>query len=239
MHHTTAAARRVEPLDRASLALLGRIPILAPLAALPAAETALHVTTRRHAAGEFLYRQGEPADLVYAIAAGGVVLSATAHEGASPIVVDILRVGTCLGEEAVLGLKRLASAQALPGTRLLAVNAAVLRGDDRSVMHHLYARLSSMTTEMAAVKSIAPAQRLARLLMSLAEESDGPAVIPAPPRHKTMADWLGVRPETFSARVVPKLKSLGVDFRAERIAIADMAVLAEFARTHSSMKGCR
>jgi hypothetical protein len=75
--------------------------------------------------------------------------------------------------------------------------------------------------------------------VSLAERTEGTASIPLPAKHKTLAAWVGVRPETFSSRLLPKLKSVGVSFEGNLIDIADIAALSSFAQTHSVMKGAR
>lgn len=244
MHISNSQARRVAArqsghLDHATLRMLAGIPILAALADLPVEDIQDAVFEIRRTEPRILFRQGDKADRVHLVSAGEVILTASAFAGGEESVIEIIRAGTCFGEEAFLGLHHMLTATAGAGARIVTIDPAILPINDRSVLEHVYGRLSAMMTEVAVLKSIAPAQRLARLLVSLADQADGAASIPLPAKHKTMAAWVGVRPETFSSRLLPKLKSLGVSFDGQVIGIADIAVLSSFAQTYSVMKGTR
>lgn len=168
-----------------------------------------------------------------------MILTATAFAGGEPTVIGIVQAGECFGEEAFLGQNRLVTAHAGPRSHMIAINPGVLPPDSRLVLDHIFSRLAAMVAEVSALKSVPPAQRLARLLIALARKDTGAAIMPRPATHKVMAGWIGVRPETFSGLVLPKLKQVGVSFLGGRIDIADLAALASFAQTRSVMKGAR
>jgi CRP-like cAMP-binding protein len=244
MHISNSQARRMAAkqsghLDHATLRMLAGIPVLAALAELPVEDIQGAVAETRRSDTRILFRQGDKAERIHVVASGEVILTTSAFAGGEETVIDIIRAGTCFGEEAFLGHDHLLTATAQAGSRVLSIDPAILPRNDRSVLEHVYGRLSAMMTEVAALKSVAPAQRLARLLVSLADRSEGTASIPLPAKHKTMAAWVGVRPETFSSRLLPKLKSVGVSFEGNQIDIADIAALSSFAQTHSVMKGAR
>ncbi|KIL99429.1 transcriptional regulator Crp/Fnr family [Paramagnetospirillum magnetotacticum MS-1] len=225
-----ARARRAETLDQTSLAILSRIPLLAEVAQWPAAQVDRAITPLRQSLGGILYRQGEGGGRLYVIVSGGAIMTSSVVAGGAACIIEILRPGDCFGEEALLGVERLSTATLLPKSLLLAVDAALLPIGGQRVLNHVYGRLSALTAEVAALKSLSPAQRLARLLLSLTDATLGPAVIVLPPKHKILAGWIGVRPETFSSRVLPKLRSVGVSFDGNRIAINDVAALDDFSR---------
>jgi CRP-like cAMP-binding protein len=244
MHISNSQARRMAAkqsghLDHATLRMLADIPVLAALADLPVDDVLDAVVEIRRADTRILFHQGDKASRLYVVSSGEVILTASAFASCEETVIDIARVGTCFGEEAFLGLDHLTTATIGAGSRVVAIDPAILPQNDRSVLEHVYGRLSAMMTEVAALKSVAPAQRLARLLVSLADRTEGSASIPLPAKHKTMAAWVGVRPETFSSRLLPKLKSVGVSFEGNLIDIADIAALSSFAQTYSVMKGAR
>jgi CRP-like cAMP-binding protein len=244
MHISNSQARRTAAkqsgrLNHATVRMLAGIPVLAALADMPIEDIQGSVVTMIQDDTRLLFRQGDKADRVYMVITGEVILTASAFTGGEDTIIDIVRAGSCFGEEAFLGLNRLVTATTGLGSELLAIDPAILPKDERSILEHIYGRLSAMMTEVAALKSVAPAQRLARLLVSLADQAEGAAVIPLPAKHKVMAAWVGVRPETFSSRLLPKLKSVGVSFEGNRIGIADIAVLSGFAQTYSVMKGAR
>ena len=234
-----ARARRAESLDQAGLAILARIPLLAGVSKWPAAQLERAVTPLRHGPGGEFYRQGDSASRLYVVVSGGAIMTSSAIVDGEASIIEILRPGGCFGEEALLGVERLSTAILLPKSYLLAVDTAALPMDSHAVLKHVHGKLSAMTAEVAALKSMPPAQRLAKLLLSLTDNVPGPAVIVLPPKHKILAGWVGVRPETFSSRVLPKLRSVGVSFDGNRIAINDMAALDEFSRSRSVMKGAR
>lgn len=244
MHISNSQARRLAAkqsgiLDHATLRMLAGIPVLTALADLPVEDIQGAVTETSRRDTRILFRQGDRAKRLYAVISGEVILTTCAFAGGEETIIDIIRAGTCLGEEAFLGLDHLLTATAQAGSRVVSIDPAILPRNDRSVLEHVYGRLSAMMTEVATLKSVAPAQRLARLLVSLADRTEGTASIPLPVKHKTLAAWVGVRPETFSSRLLPKLKSVGVSFEGNLIDIADIAALSSFAQTHSVMKGAR
>jgi len=222
--------------DQAILELLTGIPMLAPLTELPMKTLLRAVTPLHQDEVKPLFRQGEASDVLYVVAGGEVILTASAFPGGRSTIIGIVRAGECFGEEAVLGQKRLVTADAGAGSSLIAIDPTILPLDSHSVLEHVFQRFSAMVSEISALKSVPPAQRMARLLMSLVQNSTGPAVIPLPTFRKFMAGWIGVRPETFSRQILPKLKAVGVTFGDDLIDIADVEVLARFAQSHAIMK---
>ncbi|RAU20312.1 hypothetical protein CU669_18875 [Paramagnetospirillum kuznetsovii] len=244
MHISTSPLRRSavthsQGIEQTILAALSGIPVLAPLAERPMAELLAMVSIRFQDDGAPLFSQGDASDSLYLVLEGEVVLSASAFSGGESTVIGIVQAGECFGEEAFLGHQRLVNARAGIVSQVMAIDPALVTRDDRSILEHVFRRLTTLMAEVAALKSVPPAQRLARLLMSMARQDEGAVTLPLPAMHKTMAGWVGVRPETFSSRVLPKLKAVGVSFDGNRIGIADLAALGRFAQSRSVMKGAR
>jgi len=96
-------------------------------------------------AGDYIFREGEPADRFYLIRHGRVALEVFVP-GKSPIVVDTLKVGDLLGFSWLLPPYRNSfDARAIDLTRLLSLDAACLRGkmeDDHTLGYELHKRFA-------------------------------------------------------------------------------------------------
>jgi len=127
-----------------------------------------------------IYRQGDPCDRVMYIESGRVWMAVTAHSGKEAIC-GLGDAGAFLGEEALTGCaERRQSATAMTDTQLLVVSSAdllrLLRTEpglvDRFVAH-LLARLSRLEDNLAEQLLYSCEQRLAHLLLVLANCEEG------------------------------------------------------------------
>jgi CRP/FNR family cyclic AMP-dependent transcriptional regulator len=109
-------------------ATMGRLAVFEGVAAETMAELAASTTTRRWAAGQFLFQRGDEDDCLMAITAGQVRLSLMTPAGRE-LVLKVLGPGDVLGEFALIdGLPRSTDAMALqPVTALVVTRDQFLR----------------------------------------------------------------------------------------------------------------
>jgi CRP-like cAMP-binding protein len=219
--------------------VLSSIPLLASAAELPA-DVLARVAPLIEARQDYrLFGEGDPADRIYALIDGQAILTASSYDGDEGEVIEVINAPDCFGEEALLGGARLMTARVLAGSRMIALCPSSLRVDQRLILDHLYRRQRMLVEEVAALKSVPPAQRLARLLLSLTDRTEGPAEIRLPSLKKVIARRIGVEPCTFSSRVLPKLKTVGAAIDGDCVHVEDVARLRAFAGQRALMRGFR
>lgn len=225
--------------DEPDFEFLAGIPMLASLLKLPADLLRRSVAVIRCPDDRDLFTCGEVADRVFVLLRGQVILTASSYGGGDDEIIDIVNPTNCFGEEALLGGLRLVGARALAGSRAVAVDAAIMPGDNRLILDHLYRRQRWMIEEIAALKSVPPAQRLARLILSMVDLEEGAACVRLPALKKVIARKIGVDPCTLSSRLLPKLKAVGVSILGELVEILDVAELRAFSERKATMRGYR
>lgn len=78
---------------------------------------------RRLAAGEVLFRRGDPGDALFGVLRGRLRIGVDAPDGGAPLVLNVVEPGDLFGEIALLdGLPRTADALALDETALFAIH---------------------------------------------------------------------------------------------------------------------
>ncbi|HVS13398.1 MAG TPA: cyclic nucleotide-binding domain-containing protein [Thermoanaerobaculia bacterium] len=137
---------------------------------------------RTFRAGEVIFTQGEPGDLMYVIEEGEVEIVHRAEEGAPEERLAVLQHGDFFGEMAVLeGEPRTASARARTECRVLPVSGAtfgkILRNNPEisvRMMRKLCGRLRSVEERLRQMQ-------LAQLAAGGAAPESPPPPVPAPP----------------------------------------------------------
>ena len=101
------------PLDETHAQLLSGVELFRGLDRVTLAKLAVHFEPFRVAAGEVIFKQGDPPDGLYLISRGTVCFYAAGEDGAEEITLSTLRRGEAFGEIALLtGAARSASARA-------------------------------------------------------------------------------------------------------------------------------
>lgn len=184
--------------------------------------------------GDFLYRQGDPADRLFIVVDGEVVLQEVDHPAAW---FASLAQGELAGSEALAaGTVYAYSAMAVLPSRVWMVPGTVLRahfdaafGSALQLLAALSAGLCVTVRDISCRKLQSAPERLASYLADLAQRDKGPALLTLPLPKKDLAQQLGMEPETLS-RAFVKLRRLGVRTApSQRIAIHDVAALQDFA----------
>lgn len=181
-----------------------------------------------------LLSEDEPADFLYVVLDGLVLMSARSVE--SETVLEILRTGDIFILAAVLNDEIcLQSAQTLTGGRVLMIPASLVRGlmsEDVSFMRAIvfetaraYRRL---VKELKAQKLRGSVQRLANWIIKESLLNHGADVISIPYEKRTLAAYLGMTPENLS-RSFASLSEHGVKVQASLVKITDRQRLMQFA----------
>lgn len=181
-----------------------------------------------------LLTESEPADFLFAILDGLVLMSAKSDDGETAL--EILRAGDVFILAAVLNNDVcLQAAQTLTPTRVLMMPSELVReqmGEDPAFMHAVVFELARayrrLVKELKAQKLRSSVQRLANWIVRESLLNDGADVVIIPYEKRTLAAYLGMTPENLS-RSFAALAPHGVSVHASAIRITNHNKLLEFA----------
>ncbi|MGE5546827.1 MAG: cyclic nucleotide-binding domain-containing protein [Solirubrobacterales bacterium] len=218
------------------IARISHVPLLAQLPPHLLRMVLAEASVQRHDAGDTLFRQGEEPQFLHIVMDGEIGLFGTTSDG-DETVMALLKSGEVFIAAAVLTERPyLMGARALSPARVMVLPAERLRRDLHEVPDLAFAMLTSLSThfrmlvrEVKALKLQSTTQRLAHYLMSLTPRREGPTIVWLPHSKCVIAARIGIRPETLS-RAFAALRRYGVSISGTRVAIDDVAVLAEFCR---------
>ena len=206
---------------------LGRDLSDTALAHLAENSVALDFSRRR-----FIYRAGDPADSLFAIAEGRIKLCRIEQGTGREAVIDILSAGSLFGEAALYSSEGLRenSAIAYEQSRLLRIPAAVFQlGMTEDGQLHNYTfrllvqRLENAERRVADFALNAIPARLERLLAEFSErygvlESDG-VLIDIPLPHREIASIVGSTRESVTVRLNAMRREGTIDFVRRKILV--------------------
>ncbi|MDN3519467.1 cyclic nucleotide-binding domain-containing protein [Aquisalimonas lutea] len=180
---------------------------------------------RDYAEARLLFRQGNTAQTFFVVLAGWVKAYRLQPDG-SETVVMIFGVGDTVAEAAIFDDARYpVSAEALPGSRLLAIPArdflSLIEREPRvavPIIASLSRRLRMLVSDLEASRGAPTHHRLARLLHGLAPRSEGPVTLQLPFEKSLLALRLGMTPASLS-RAFARLRSYGVVTRGSEVRI--------------------
>lgn len=181
--------------------------------------------------GVRLYAPGDRVDGVYLVREGLFWLEGESPSGEEPATLGVVGPGGLLGEEALVGEgRRTAGASALTYAELLFASQEALVGlrerfpeVERFLQKALYARLKAAEERLWEVRHFSVAQRLARLLLRLAE--GGEVAL----SHLDLAHMVGATRETVT-KLLGEWALLGaVDLGYRRVEVRDREALARLA----------
>ncbi len=186
--------------------------------------------------GALLFQQGQLADAFYVILDGWVKLSRMSADGDETIV-GVFSRGESFAEAAMfLGGRYPVNAEIISSCRLVRIDAAVFRTlihDEPDLALAMLAsssrHLKFLVEQIEQIKLLSAPRRIADFLAGLCSSEGGACVVTLPYEKSLIANRLGMKPESFS-RALAKLRSVGVEVERDHVAIADVAMLAEYAR---------
>lgn len=184
--------------------------------------------------GDPLFRQGEPAQSIFAVLDGMVKLSRTSQAG-DEVVVEVFQPGASFAE--ALAFKSAlypVSATALLDCRILEAPNEVVKTEIMAqpegfgaILGATFAHLHSLLNQIEELKSSSGHRRLARYILAKAT-FDGVAVVAELPFEKqVLASLLGIKPETLS-RAFRKLEAHGLSVDGRKVRVADPDALRLF-----------
>lgn len=186
--------------------------------------------------GALLCRHGDPALACHIIITGLVKIFRSGEENGSTIIAMHGPGRTFLLAEGLAGTAYTASAETVTASRILRLDAARLRGQiaaDNSIAFAMLAsasvHLRSMIAHVEELKTMTGPDRLIDFLLNLAGRRAGRAEISLPYEKHLIANYLGMKPESFS-RAMAMLKQQGVNVSRDRIVIPDIARLRNVQR---------
>ena len=228
---STPAGRAIHADD---LSRMRQVPLLTQLPANLLGAVLAEAMVIRYDSGETLFHQGEAAHFLHVVMDGEICLYGVGCDG-DETVMEIMKSGDVFIAAAVLtGLPYLMEARALNPSRILLLPAERLRRDLRSIPDLALAMLASLSShyrmlvrEVKSLKLKSTNQRLALYLLSLTPKREGATILWLPHSKGVISARIGIRPETLS-RAFNALQPYGVQMNGTRVAVADLAALADF-----------
>jgi CRP/FNR family cyclic AMP-dependent transcriptional regulator len=171
-------------------------------AATPELRAAVEATAVRvsHRAGETLFSQGDPGDAVYIVEAGEIEISVLSADGRK-LALDMVVPGEVLGEIALFGGERTATATALRDSALRRIRRAdvmaVIRSRPELALEFidlLCLRLRAISRKLEERSFLPVPARLANRLLYLGDKV-GPSV---PVTQAELADFVGATREAIA-----------------------------------------
>ncbi len=181
-----------------------------------------------------LIREDEPADFLFAILDGLVLMSAKSDDGETALEIlradDIFILAAVLNDDVCLQ-----TAQTLTPTRVLMVPSSLVRdlmsedvGFMRAIVFETARAYRRLVKELKTQKLRSSVQRLANWIVKESLLNDGADVVMIPYEKRTLAAYLGMTPENLS-RNFATLTSHGVTVQASAIKITNKNKLLQFA----------
>ncbi len=188
------------------------------------------------AANSVLWRKGEIPKHLHVLLSGFIGVK-TIDRRANEYIIDFIRPGTVIIlPPVILGTAYLFPGVTLMDSRILMVPAPVfvdcLRSDAAlsfAVNKLLCDERANLARHVEILKTRSPAERLAGLLLSLANRPDGAAVVQLPCERQMIAAWLGVVPSSASRAFRELESACGIEGRGRQIRVPSIEHLAECA----------
>ncbi|HET8580066.1 MAG TPA: Crp/Fnr family transcriptional regulator [Nitrospiraceae bacterium] len=224
---------------------LRKIPLFSALAERDRRKIAAEVTEAHYGKGEYIFREGDPANYFHIVKEGAVKCIKSSADGKECTLKVLLPGDLFCCEAAVFdGAPHPGTAQPMGDVSILRLNKKsyfemLRRNPDAAleVIKYLGRRLNE-AQETAKILALDRAeQRIAALLVNLASrsvvrESDG-LLLPVRLTRQDLADMSGVTVET-AIRIMSRFKrSKLVSGNARRIVIRDLSKLKQLASSHS------
>ena len=213
-----------------------RLPFLAPLSEEDLNRLASHARRERVPARTTICRRGEPADALFIVESGHVLLFVS-RPGDPAGIVRVVGPHETFGECSLLpDVGSPVTAETFDPAELILIPIAPLRAlvEGRfdvmlAMLAHVSVRVRRLLRQVSSLKTRTTTQRLAAHLVGLTTAREGAVEVSLRYGKTLLARELGMQPETFS-RAMMKLQSVGVRYRRshEAFFVEDIAALRNF-----------
>ena len=238
--------RRTIQLEADEWALLESIPLVCGLPDTLVSRLAKEQVPLRLEKGTVLFQQGQTETDVHVVLSGWIKLFRTGETGTETII-RIAGAGDVLGEaDLLLGEGRQTCAETITHARVLSLDGQKLASQMRRdpvlglrMAASLSVQVQYLTKHLENIKLFDAPQRTARFLLDLCPEQTGACSISLPYEKAVIAEWLGMKPASFS-RALARLRGFGVTVDRESILISDTKRLVDLTHTSTDEKfqGC-
>lgn len=222
-------------IQEGDFAVLKRLALFAGVLEEQVRDLLLPSMVREFPSGTMLFLHGDPAESFYVIFDGWVKLFRETEDGHESVI-HVIAPGESFAEAAIFDKSTFPVSGVTVGpSRLLVVPAGpFIRSihDDPDLALNLLASMARFNRklvrqlEQLTVKS--SAERVALFLTELCQARDGQCAVDLPHDKSLVAARLGMQPETLS-RSLAKLRSIGVSSSSEKVEIANVGALRDFA----------
>lgn len=194
-----------------------------------------HSHIKEFPAGQQILQQGDEANLLYYILEGKVKTQRYGPDGAEATIRMLSKGDTFMDAVIFMGGKSPIGAQAVENCRLLMIPAETVRrqaiGDSQFACNLLRIVTRHYKTAIQQIDSITtknPIERLGYYFLRLhIENGSSDMGIALPFKKSTIANHLGMTPETFS-RALGQIKKMGIDMDHDKLTLRDAYTLCHF-----------
>lgn len=205
----------------------GSVPLLAGLNATVLNRVAKDTRPLNVERYTYVFQQGQPATEVHVILSGWIKLSRVDEDG-NETIVHIAGPGEVLGHDGLLlHHSHQFSGETVSRARTLVLDGKALltlmQRDPVLAMRiatSLAEQVQRMTRHVEHLKRLDALQRTARLLLTLCPSRPGPCAFSLPFEKATIANWLGMKPASFS-RALAYLRKFDVTVDRDTISVQD------------------
>jgi CRP/FNR family transcriptional activator FtrB len=220
------------------LAGIGRLPLFSDMDKTRFAELMLAAYLQLFPPQVVLFREGDPADVLYVVVEGRVELFAKSNGRESTLAL-VEPVSTFILAAVLKDAVYLMSARTTEKSRLLLIPSQdirhAFRQDDafaRAIVVELASRYRAVVKDHKNQKLRTAVERLANCLLVMEERQGGSGLIVLPYDKKTLASLLGMTAENLS-RAFNTLKPYGVAVNGAQIALTKKGDLRQLAKPNS------
>jgi len=229
--YKTSGTKPITVPTRGDLDISARIPVFSGLQSEALGVLLAQASVIKLRPGHVLFRQGEPALAFFIIVEGWIKLYRVTPAG-DEAVLNVLTTGESLAEAVTFASGRHpATACAVTRARVVMIPADHVMNCIREMPEIAFAMIAStsqhlhrMIQRIEQLTAQSATQRVADFLAALAPCSKGPCTIELPYDKSVIAGRLGLKPESLS-RIFAKLRPIGVDVRASRVVVSEIAQL--------------
>lgn len=203
-----------------------------------------HAHIKRYSKGKLLFLQGDDVKTFYIVRSGWIKLFRNIEDG-TEVITDLCKEGDLFSKTAMLeGSTHPTCGQVVDEAIIYEIPARILRDSIKSnlkialnMISYLSNSINSLDRQVEHLSIMNADQRVGCFLLNLCPATkESRARVKLPCNKELIANYLGMKPETFS-RALSKLKKIGVTSGADYIEINDIWTLHRYTCSSCSCEG--